>query len=76
MATIKPTLQIELDPRNPVPEICTVISAVVSYHPAVAEEAIIKGLMESLENRWSVLKKGADKDAKPVHGPSRAGADQ
>lgn len=75
MATIKPALQIELDPRNPVPEISTVIMAVISYHPPVHEEAILMGVMEMLEKRWAVLKKGAEMNGKSLDEPGREPSD-
>lgn len=76
MANIRPTLQIEIDPRRPVPEICAVISAVLPYHLPSKEEAILIGLMGAIDKQLTALKKGAEKDAEPVHESTRAGADQ
>jgi hypothetical protein len=76
LANIRPTLQIEIDPRRPVPEICAVISAVLPYHPPGQEEAILNGVKEAIEKQLGALKKGAEKHAEPVHEPSGAGANQ
>lgn len=61
MANIRILIHAEIDPRQPVPEILTVIRAVTPYHPG-QEEAILVGVMESLEKRLIVLKKGDEKD--------------
>ncbi|MBY0011506.1 hypothetical protein [Paenibacillus typhae] len=76
MANIRPTLQIEIDPRRPVPEICAVISATLPFHPPGQEEAILNGVKEAIEKQLGAIKKGAENHAKPVHGPSGSGADQ
>jgi len=61
LATIKTLIHAEIDPRQPVPEILTIIRAVTPYHPG-QEEAILIGIMEALEKRLIVLKKGDEKD--------------
>ncbi|BCG57493.1 hypothetical protein [Paenibacillus sp. URB8-2] len=72
MANIQPKIIAEIDPRNPVPEICAVIMAVVPYHPA-QEEAILRGVIEATEKRLKAIqpKKGAEDDDKPVSEPRR-----
>lgn len=60
MADIKPIIRVELDPRNPVPEICTVIAAVLAYHPGREKEVLDK-LQESISQHLITLK-GTVKD--------------
>lgn len=61
MAQIQPIVRIELDPLNPVPEICAVIMAVVPYHPG-QEESILQGVQEAVQQRLKQIEKGADPD--------------
>ncbi|RKN86737.1 hypothetical protein [Paenibacillus ginsengarvi] len=63
MAHIIPKIVAELDPAKPVPEICSIISALTPYHPG-QEEAILVGIQEALDKRLQAIrntKKGADK---------------
>lgn len=72
MAHIKPTLQCELNPFNPVPEICQVIDAMITYNKPY-EESILLGVIESIQGRLSrleQLKKGADAHGEQIHEPS------
>lgn len=65
MAQIKATLKCELDPFNPVPEICQVIDAMIANNK-LYEESILLGVIESIQgrlNRLEQLKKGAE-----IHG--------
>lgn len=50
MAQIKALLQCELDPFNPVPEICQVIDAMIANNQ-IYEEAILLGVIESAQAR-------------------------
>lgn len=62
MAQIKATLQCELDPYNPVPEICQVIDAMIANNK-LYEESILLGVAESIQgrlNRLEQLRKGAE----------------
>ncbi|RUS41843.1 hypothetical protein [Cohnella sp. AR92] len=59
MARIEPVIRLEIDPLQPVPEICAVIMAVAPYHPG-HEEAILQGVKEAVEQRIAQLK-GAEK---------------
>ncbi|WMT39743.1 hypothetical protein RE628_20455 [Paenibacillus sp. D2_2] len=70
MAQIQPIVKVELDPLNPVPEICAVIMAVTPYHPG-NEEAILKGVKKAIEQRLQQLKKGAEVHDKSVREPGR-----
>lgn len=55
MANIKPTLTAELSLLQPVPEICSVISAMTSYHPEKQIE-ILEGVSKAIQNRLQQLK--------------------
>ncbi len=70
MASIKTLIHAEIDPRQPVPEILTIIRAVTPFHPG-QEEAILIGVMEALEKRIIILKKGAEKNDEPLHESGR-----
>ena len=55
MPKITHIIRAEIDPLQPVPEICAVISAVLPYHPD-QEEAILRGVAEAVERRLNELK--------------------
>lgn len=55
MAHVKPIIRAEIDPLQPVPEICAIISAVLPYHPD-QEEAILRGVAEAIDRRLNELK--------------------
>ncbi|GAV13228.1 hypothetical protein [Paenibacillus sp. NAIST15-1] len=59
MAQVQPIIRIELDPTQPVPEICAVIMAVTPYHPG-QEKAILLGVQEAIEKRLKQLSKKGD----------------
>ncbi|EJW17005.1 hypothetical protein M5X00_05045 [Paenibacillus alvei] len=59
MAQVQPIIRIELDPTQPVPEICAVIMAVVPYHPG-QEEALLLGVQNAIEKRLKQLSKKGD----------------
>ncbi|RUS47571.1 hypothetical protein [Cohnella sp. AR92] len=59
MARVEPVIRLEIDPLQPVPEICAVIMSVVPYNPG-QEEAILQGVKEAVEQRIAQLK-GAEK---------------
>ncbi|MDN4069928.1 hypothetical protein QYF50_18665 [Paenibacillus vini] len=61
MAHIKASLQCELDPFNPVPEICQVIDAMIANNK-LYEESILLGVQEAIEKRQSQLKKGVEQN--------------
>jgi len=56
MAQIQPLLRIELNLKQPVVEICNVISAVTAYHPEQQEEVILRGIQKAIDKRLSELK--------------------
>lgn len=74
MANIHPKLQIEIDPRLPVPEICAVIAAVMPYHRG-QEDAILIGVMEAIDKQMKIMSKGAERHAEPLDEPGRNEAD-
>jgi len=59
MAQVQPIIRIELDPTQPVPEICAVIMAVVPYHPG-QEEALLLGVRNAIDKRLKQLSKKGD----------------
>jgi len=59
MAQVQPIIRIELDPTQPVPEICAVIMAVIPYHPG-QEEALLLGVQNAIEKRLKQLSKKGD----------------
>lgn len=77
MANVQPIVRIELDPTQPVAEICAVIMAVIPYHPG-KDELILLGVQEAIEQRLKQLAaKGDDeKDAKQIREHSGSGEDQ
>ncbi|WMT42857.1 hypothetical protein RE628_11535 [Paenibacillus sp. D2_2] len=54
MAQIKAILKCELDPFNPVPEICQVIDAMIANNK-LYEESILLGVIESIQGRLGSL---------------------
>lgn len=70
MAQIQPVVRVELDPLNPVPEICAVIMAVMPYHPG-QELVILRGVTDAVEKRIKQLEEGAEKkDGESVREPN------
>lgn len=69
MAHVQPVVKIELDPMQPVPEICAVIMAITPYHPG-QEEAILHGVKEAVEKRLQQLK-GVEKDGEQIRESGR-----
>lgn len=63
MATIQPILLIEIDPSNPVQEICAVIMAMIPYHTG-KEDQLLKGVAAAIYRRLEELEKGEEPDAK------------
>lgn len=59
MAQVQPIIRIELDPTQPVPEICAVIMAVTPYHPG-QEETMLLGIREAIEKRLAQLRQKGD----------------
>lgn len=63
MAQVKPIVRAELDPLNPVQEICSVVMAILPYHPN-QEAEILQGVKDAIEVRMKQLLRGAEpKDA-------------
>ena len=60
MPIIQPIIRCELDPAQPVSEICAVISTVIPYHPG-QEGAILRGVLKAIEKRLEEMK-GAEMD--------------
>lgn len=54
MASIQPVLKCEIDPSNPVQEICAIISAITPYHPD-QEERILCGVKDAIEKRMNKI---------------------
>jgi hypothetical protein len=55
LANVQPVLKVELNPNNPVPEICAIILAVMPYHIG-QEEAVLLGIQEAISQRLEYLK--------------------
>lgn len=75
MAEIKPIIRIELDPSNPVQEICQVIMATTPYHPG-QEAEILRGVQAAIDQRLKQLEKGDDNRGKPLRESGRKQQDQ
>lgn len=67
---IQPVIKAEIDPANPVPEICAVINAVTPFHPG-QEKAILVGVKEAIEARLKQLEKGDGLNGRTVSKDSR-----
>lgn len=61
MAQMQVFLKCELDPFNPVPEICQVIDAMIANNK-LYEESILLGVKEAIDKRQSQLKKGVEQN--------------
>jgi hypothetical protein len=64
LAIIQPKVFIEIDPLQPVPEICAVMMAVIAYQPDM-EEAILHGIGQAIEDRRAQIaaaRRGAETD--------------
>jgi hypothetical protein len=55
LANVQPVLKVELNPNNPVPEICAVILAVMPYHIGQESEVLL-GLREAIDQRLEYMK--------------------
>lgn len=51
MAQQQPIVRIDLDPRQPVQEVCAVIAALLPYHPADKEDAILQRIADAIAER-------------------------
>jgi hypothetical protein len=58
MANITQVIKAEINPLEPVQEICAVMAAVMPYHPG-QEEAILRGVQDAIERRMKHITKGA-----------------
>jgi hypothetical protein len=56
MPQIQNLIIAHIDPTNPVPELCAIISAVTPYHPG-KEEEILRGVQSAIERRLNELKR-------------------
>lgn len=56
MAIIQPKVFVELDPLDPVAEICAVMRALIPYQPN-NEEKILIGVGKAIEDRLQALRK-------------------
>lgn len=72
MAQVKPALKIELNPLEPIPEICAVIASIMPYHPE-REVEILQGVQKAIDDRINQLSlKEVDLGGtKPLRKPSR-----
>ncbi|MNO55433.1 hypothetical protein D3C76_459250 [compost metagenome] len=61
LVNVQPIIRCEINPLNPVPEICAVIMAVMPYNKGY-EESILKGVIEATEQRLVRLEKGVKTD--------------
>lgn len=59
MAKVNPIVRAELDPSQPVPEICAVISAMLPYHGG-QERAVLLGVKEAIERQLAHMEKEGD----------------
>lgn len=77
MPKIESIVRVEMDPYNPVPEICAVMLAVLPYNPG-NEEAILKGVQDVIQARLKRLEqmKGGTEHAEPLRESNREREDQ
>ncbi|ASA22309.1 hypothetical protein [Paenibacillus donghaensis] len=75
MAIIKPKVFIELDPLQPVAEICAVMMALIPYHPG-QETDILIGVGKAVEDRLQAIRKEVRDHGKPVRESDRKPEDQ
>ncbi|SET62117.1 hypothetical protein [Paenibacillus sp. NFR01] len=73
MANIMPKVFVELDPRQPVPEILAVISAMMPYNPD-HEVNILLGVADAVQKRLELITKGSEANGIPA--PERKREDQ
>jgi len=57
MAKTEHLLRVEINPANPIPEICSVIANVLIYHKG-QEIAVLKGTVEEIQKHLELLEKG------------------
>lgn len=65
MANVLPFLRCEINPLQPVSEICAIITAVMPYHPD-SEEQILIGIGAAIEKRIQQLRGAEQQDAKQI----------
>lgn len=75
MAQIQNVLKVELDPNNPIPEVCQIIQAVISMYPMAERAAIIEAIQDELGVAIKQLK-GVEAHGEPVRGNNRKQEDQ
>jgi len=68
VAIIQPVIKAELNPANPVQELCAAINAVLAFHPG-QEENVLIGIQEAIDVRINQIRRGAEESAKPVLHP-------
>ena len=71
MPKLDPILRAEINPLNPVPELCAVIDGVVSFHPPQLEPEILRGLRRAIDERLEAIEKEAEKRGEQVLQPGR-----
>ncbi|WP_375103764.1 hypothetical protein ACDZ28_32655 [Paenibacillus sp. RS8] len=75
MAIIQPKVFVELNPLDPVAEICAVMMALIPYQPN-HEEDILIGVGKAIEDRLQALRKEVKAHGESVREPDRKPKDQ
>ena len=55
MAQIQTKIIVEINPANPVSEVCSVIMAITAFHPG-QEEKVLQGIQAAIAKRLDELK--------------------
>ena len=71
MPKLEPILRADINPLNPVPELCGVIDGVVAFHPPHLEPEILRGLRRAIDERLEKIEKEAKLCDKPIREPGR-----
>lgn len=61
MPKLEPILRADIDPLNPVQELCAVIDGVLSYHPVPVRIEILRHLRDEMERVIEKLEKEAER---------------
>jgi len=69
MPRFRNLISADIDPGNPVNEVCAVINAVMKYHPT-EEQSILIDIQAAIGRRLDQLKGVEKKDGKPVREPN------
>lgn len=73
MAIVNTVIRCEINPLEPVPEICAVIMSIMPYHKE-HEIEILQGVKEAIERRQAALK-GVEQN-EPLRGNNRKQEDK